>query len=173
MRFRRYRKLRPWAAGLILVALIAAALLRQWFDQPAGEAFSFDSAGPYRVQRVVDGDTLVLDDGTRVRLIGVDTPETKHPRKPVERLGPEAAAFTRRHVEGKLVTLQFDRERRDKYRRVLAYVYREDWFLNEELIRAGFSRAVTRYPYSARMKRVFRAAESEARNARRGLWAEP
>jgi endonuclease YncB( thermonuclease family) len=67
------------------------------------------SDGNYRiVQRVIDGDTLVVDNGERVRLIGVDTPETKHPGKPVERFGKQAAAFTRRMVEGKRVRLEFD-----------------------------------------------------------------
>ena len=70
------------------------------------------------------------------------------------------------------MTLQFDRERQDRYHRVLAYVYRDDWMLNEELIRAGFSRAETRFPYSSAMKRRFRAAEKEARENNRGLWAK-
>lgn len=170
---------RPWRRRnrkISLTAVVIAAavfLLVRVFDLTRDDAggFSFDSPGPYRVQRVVDGDTLVLDGGTRVRLIGVDTPETKHPNKPVEPLGPEASEFTRRHVEGRQVTLQFDRERRDRYKRVLAYVYVGDWFLNEELIRAGFSRAETRYPFSTQMKARFRAAEAEAKENRRGLWA--
>lgn len=170
MRFRLNRRMRPWGIALVLGLLIVSALARQFLRKP--DPFSFDSAGPYRVTRVVDGDTLVLEGGTRVRLIGVDTPETKHPNKPVERLGPEASAFTRRHVEGREVTLRFDRDRRDKYRRVLAYVYRGEWCLNEELIRAGYSRAETRYHYSARMKRLFREAEAEAREAKRGIWSD-
>jgi hypothetical protein len=67
---------------------------------------------------VVDGDTLVLQNDERVRLIGVDTPETKHPTKPVEPFGPEASSFTKRAVEGKLVRLKFDREKRDRYQRL-------------------------------------------------------
>jgi len=123
------------------------------------------------VQRVVDGDTLLLEEGTRVRLIGVDTPESVAPNRPVEPLGTEAAEFTRSQVEGRHVTLGFDRERRDRYRRILAYVYVDDRLLNEELIRAGFSRAETRFPYDPEMKRRFRTAEDEARGAHRGLWA--
>lgn len=168
---RRWRRRgRRWtlaAAAATAVVFLLARVLKLTRDDAS---FSFDSPGPYTVQRVVDGDTLVLQGGTRVRLLGVDTPETKHPHKPVEPLGPEAAAFTRRHVEGRSVTLQFDRERRDRYRRVLAYVFVGDWFLNEELIRAGYSRAETRFPFSNRMKKRFRAAEAEARENRRGIW---
>jgi Staphylococcal nuclease homologue len=63
-----------------------------------------------KVRRVIDGDTLELDNGEDVRLIGVDTPETKHPKKPVERFGKEAAAFTKRFVEGQEVRLQYDQQ---------------------------------------------------------------
>jgi len=166
-RFFRNRHLLSVITG-VMVAVIG---VRFWTLTRNDRRFSFDSSGPYRVKRVVDGDTLLLDDGTRVRLIGVDTPETKHPDQPVDPLGLQAAEFTRRHVAGRFVTLKFDWERRDKYRRVLAYVYRRDWCLNEELIRAGFSRAETRFPYSRRMKKRFRAAEAEAREHKRGLWS--
>src|SRR5262245_8137696 len=80
------------------------------------------------VQRVVDGDTLLLGSGERVRLIGVNTPETKHPSKPVEHFGKEAAAFAKRMAEGKVVRLEYDRvaggpEHKDKFNRTLAYVF--------------------------------------------------
>src|SRR5262245_615434 len=83
------------------------------------------------VKRVVDGDTLLLGTGERVRLIGVNTPETKHPNKPVEQFGKEAAAFTKRMVEGKLVRIEYDpafsgHEHKDKFNRTLAYVFLED-----------------------------------------------
>lgn len=165
--FRRRPPLPVWVA----VLLICLALYRVWLEQREPEPFPFDSARAYVVQRVVDGDTLVLAGGERVRLLGVDTPETKHPDKPVEWLGPEAADFTRTAVEGKEVRLQFDRERQDRYGRVLAYVYRDGQMLNEELIRSGYSRAETRFPYSSQMKRRFEKAEEEARLQRRGLWS--
>ena len=88
------------------------------------------------VTRVVDGDTQILDGHERVRLIGVDTPETKHPNKPVEYYGKEATAFTKKMLQGKTVRLEFDqanahRGHKDKYRRTLAYVFLEDGtFLN-------------------------------------------
>ena len=86
--------------GLILVALLAA-----FFNPPESGVTS----GEFEyVQRVVDGDTLMLGTGERVRLIGVNTPETVHPKKAVEAFGKEASAFTKRMVEGKLVRLEFD-----------------------------------------------------------------
>src|SRR4030066_595806 len=79
--------------------------------------------------RVIDGDTIVVTIGgqeEKVRLIGVDTPETVHPNKPVEYFGKEASEFTRRMVEGKQVSLEYDWQRKDKYGRTLAYVYLKD-----------------------------------------------
>ena len=157
-------------AVVIVIALIAFRLYSR-LDQR--EEISYTADETHRVKRVVDGDTLLLEGGTRVRLLGVDTPETKHPDgRPPEPFGPEATEFTRRHVEGKVVNLQFDRERRDQFDRVLAYVYRDNWMLNEELIRAGLSRAETRFSYSSAMKRQFKTVEAEARENQRGLWSK-
>ena len=123
------------------------------------------------VNRVIDGDTLRLRNGERVRLIGVDTPETKHPRKPVEPFGPEATAFTRAAIEHRLIGIERNTTARDKYGRLLAYVFRKPdrLFLNAELVRQGFGRAYTRFPF--RRKAQFVALEREARRSRRGLWA--
>ena len=122
-----------------------------------------------RVKRVIDGDTILLADGERVRLIGVDTPETKHPQKPVERFGKEAYLFTKRMVEGKEVHLEYDWQRRDKYNRLLAYVYLLDGtFLNAEIIKQGYGFAYTRFPF--KYLEEFRKYEREARENKRGLW---
>lgn len=154
---------------VILLALLGYRFLNPTTGPPH---VSFDSSASHRVQRVVDGDTLLLEGGTRVRLIGVDTPESVKPDHPVEPLGREAAEFTRSQVEGRNVTLEFDRERRDQYQRILAYVHIDNRLLNEELIRAGFSKAETRFPFDSEKKRRFLKAEKEAREARRGLWAD-
>ncbi len=128
------------------------------------------------VRRVVDGDTLVLKNKERVRLIGVDTPETKHPRKPVEYYGREASAFTRRMVQGKRVRLEFDQANahighKDKYRRTLSYVYLEDGtFLNAEINKQGYGFAYTRFPF--KYMDEFRWLERDARTQNRGLWAK-
>ena len=154
------------------VLLVGLSVYRRLRPDALPDSFPFDSPDSFLVTRAVDGDMLLLEDGSRVRLIGVDTPETKHPTLPVELLGLEAAQFTRMHVEGRYVTLKFDRERRDVYHRVLAYVFVDDWFRNEELIFSGYSRAQTRFPYSSSMKRYFRNAEQKSHDANRGLWAE-
>lgn len=122
------------------------------------------------VVRAVDGDTLKLSDGRTVRLIGVDTPETHHPRKPVQCYGPEAAAFTAATATGRTVTLQVDRETRDRYGRTLAYVYLPDGqMLNEVLVREGYARTLPIRPntaYAARFKADADAAKAEGK----GLW---
>jgi len=122
-----------------------------------------------RVKRVIDGDTLLLTNDERVRLIGVDTPETKHPEKPVERFGEEAYRFTQRMVEGKEVRLEYDQTKRDRYGRILAYVYLLDGaFLNAEIIKQGYGFAYTKYPF--KYIEEFRRYEKEARENGRGLW---
>ena len=113
-----------------------------------------------QVTRVIDGDTIVLDGDERVRLIGVDTPETVHPQKPVEYFGKEASAFTRRMVEGDRVRLEYEQgmPREDRYGRTLAYVYLEGGrLLNLEIIEGGYGHAYTRFPFSKMEE--FRAAE--------------
>lgn len=157
----------PTALWILVVLLLA---VRCFFRTTGGPPALPEADRLHRVTRVVDGDTLLLASGQRVRLIGVDTPETVHPQRPPEPLGPEATEFTRRMVEGRPIRLEFDRERWDAYQRVLAYVYVDELLLNEELIRAGLSRAGASFPYRSDMQRRFRAAEAEARAARRGLW---
>jgi micrococcal nuclease len=124
-----------------------------------------------KVKRVVDGDTLLLTNGEKVRLIGVDTPETKHPKKPVQYFGKEAYLFAKRMVEGKEVRLEYDWQRRDKYNRLLAYVYLLDGtFLNAEIIKQGYGFAYTRFPF--KYLEEFRRYEREARENGRGLWGK-
>ncbi len=181
---RRAPRLRQWAASrrwlpfgfptrrvwaLLILCVLVAARFCQHSALPSAN-FRFEPGVPRHVERVIDGDTLVVDGHVHVRLIGVDTPETKHPDKPVDLFGPEATAFTRSLVQDRDVELQFDRERRDRYGRVLAYVYIDGRLLNEEIIRAGFSRAETRYKFERAMALRFQEAENEAREAGRGIW---
>ncbi len=150
--------------GLVacLAILLTSALREQ---RPPAES----NATWRTVVRVVDGDTLLLDRNERVRLIGVDTPETVDPRRPVQRFGKEASAFTKQMAEGRRVRLEFDQERVDRFGRTLAYVYLEDgMFLNAEIVRQGYGHAYTRFPF--KYLEEFRAYEREAREAQRGLW---
>jgi micrococcal nuclease len=133
-------------------------------------------AGPQTtVTKVIDGDTLIVAGGRRIRLIGVDTPETVHPRRSTEYFGREASAFTRRTAYGKEVRLDYDPANagsghRDKYGRTLAYVRLPDGSsLNGEIIRQGYGFAYTRFPF-CRLEE-FRAYEREASAERRGMWA--
>ena len=102
--------------------------------------------------RTIDGDTIEVEqDGkpVKVRLIGVDTPETVHPSKPVEAFGKEASRFTANLLKGESVYLEFDKDKTDKYGRTLAFVYRapDGLFVNLEIIRQGYGHAYTKYPF--------------------------
>jgi len=126
----------------------------------------------HHVERVVDGDTFVLTGGERVRLIGIDTPETVHPKKPVEPFGPEASSFTKKMLEGRDVRLEFDVQERDKYGRLLAYVYLEDGtFVNAELVKSGFAVILT-IPPNVKHAGMFLDLQREAREHGRGLWSD-
>ena len=155
-----------------MVAVALLVLLRWWNPQDDRAAIDRLEPGIYHVERVVDGDTLLLANGARIRLIGADTPETVRPNHPVEPWGPEATEFTRQLVAGGRVRLEFDGPRKDKYGRFLAHVWVEDRELAEELLRAGLARATTHYRYSAAMKSRFRRAEARARSDSRGIWSQ-
>lgn len=166
-RFRPSRRRRGALLAAIVLLLVVRAW-RQWGGSGPPEALS---EGEHRVERVVDGDTLLLAGGARVRLIGVDCPETVRPDHPVEPWGPEASAFAKRFVSEGKVRLQFDRERIDRFDRFLAYVWVGDQMLNEALVRAGLARVEHRFHYSQAIERQFDRAEQEARRARRGIWS--
>jgi micrococcal nuclease len=125
-----------------------------------------------RVVRVVDGDTIEVSIGGSiddVRYIGIDTPETVKPGEPVQCYGPQASDFNHRLVDGATVRLEFDRELRDIYGRLLAYVFVGNDFINEELVRGGFARTLEIEPNTSRAHELA-AAEQQAGEADRGLW---
>jgi micrococcal nuclease len=124
----------------------------------------------FLVTRVVDGDTVVVEGIGTVRLIGVDTPETVDPRRPVQRFGKEASGFTRKLLTGRRVRIAYDRDRTDRYNRTLAYLYLLDGtFVNAEIVRQGYGFAYTRFPF--KHLDAFREHERDAREHQRGLWA--
>jgi len=157
------------AVLLLLVALLAAC------DQGNGSPSPGSLQQNAELRTVVDGDTItVYIDGRteRVRLIGIDTPETKKPDTPVECFGPEASAFTTKLLpEGTPLHLERDVEARDKYGRLLAYVYRvrDGMFVNLEVIAEGYARLLTIPPNVAHVD-AFVAAARNAERQNLGLW---
>lgn len=127
------------------------------------------------VKRVADGDTITVGEGdaaVTVRLRCVDTPEIAHHERTVQPYGPEAAEFTRRALIGKAVRLVYHRrEPRDRYGRLLAYVFLDDGRLfNAELIRHGLARTTR---FKCLYRKELKALETQAREQRRGLWSTP
>lgn len=150
---------------------------------PFGKSYNYDNI---KVKRVVDGDTLLLEDGKRVRLIGIDTPEMHVSNKlyrdskksgekieVIQKMGKKSYEFTRSLIEAKSVRLEFDVEKQDKYERMLAYVYRVDdnLFVNAEIIKQGYASMMT-YPPNVKYADLFLKLYQEARENRRGLWEE-
>ena len=123
------------------------------------------------VKRVVDGDTIELENGEKVRYIGVNSPESVDPRRAVQCFGKEASRFNKELIEGKRVRLEKDISNKDKYGRLLRFVYLEDGtFVNLKLVADGYARVYT-YPPDVSHSEEFRAAEKEARDEKRGLWS--
>jgi micrococcal nuclease len=154
-------------ATLIVLALAAALGGNALLDR--GQAGGESTA---RVERVVDGDTIVLAGGERVRYIGVDTPESVKPGTPVQCYAKAASHFNARLVEGRRVRLRYDAEREDRYGRTLAYVFRsqDGLFVNAELVRRGYATTLTIPPNVAHAD-DFRQLARGARRAGRGLWS--
>jgi micrococcal nuclease len=153
----------PWR--LRLAAALAALLALT----AAAEAQALTAT----VLRVVDGDTIYVDlagHAEKVRYIGMDTPEVHHPRRGEEPGGRAATLLNRRLVEGRTVRLELDVQSRDRYGRLLAYVYVGDVMVNAELVRRGYAQAMT-VPPNVRHASLFVRLQREAREAGRGLWA--
>jgi micrococcal nuclease len=165
------------SGALALLAVLLLILLFGGGDEghPASSGpASSDGPVTARVTRVIDGDTIEVDLGGEsedVRYIGVDTPETVKPDTPVQCFGPEASERNHELVEGHTVRLEFDRERRDIYGRLLAYVFVGDRFINGELVRGGYARTLEIEPNTSRAGQFGRLA-SAAGEAGRGLWGQ-
>ncbi len=170
--FDRRRRVRPPRVGLAVLAIILIVLLGRYAVEAPRHDPPPAKLDQVRVERVVDGDTLLLADRTRVRLIGVNTPETVKPDTPPEPWGAEASQFTRDFLADGVARLEFDDERLDQHGRTLAFVWVGDKQLNEELLRAGLARAEFHFRYAPAMKDRFRAAQDEAKRAKRGMWGK-
>jgi micrococcal nuclease len=123
-----------------------------------------------KVVRVIDGDTIEIEGGERVRYIGMDAPETVEPQKPVECFGPEASAQNKELVEGQTVRLEKDLTDRDKYDRLLRYVYIGETLVNQKLVQLGFARAWA-YPPDVKYQDRINEAEQAAKKSQSGLWS--
>ena len=123
--------------------------------------------------KVIDGDTIILDNGEVVRYIGIDTPEVSVPATALECYGPEATVRNKELVEGKKVKLTRDIKNRDKHGRLLRYVYVDDGntFVNLALVEGGYARTLTIYPNISYVREV-ELAVAEAQAEKRGIWLE-
>jgi micrococcal nuclease len=154
----------------IAVALLGSAAWGWYRGGVATAGTTYDAT----VIETIDGDTVVVrfDDGVvdTVRLLGVDTPETHHPDRPVECYGPEASEYTRSRLLGQRVVLERDVESRDVYGRFLAYVRIDGARFNDELLRLGYARLLI-IPPNGEHGRAMLDAELEAEHYSRGLWS--
>ncbi|NCU41981.1 MAG: nuclease [Candidatus Moranbacteria bacterium] len=122
------------------------------------------------VRRVIDGDTLEIEDGSKVRYIGIDTPEMSQKKdQKDECFAKEATQKNRDLVEGKTVRLEKDISETDRYGRLLRYVYIEGEMVNELLVREGYAYAVT-FPPDVKFETLFRETQKEAREKEQGMW---
>lgn len=158
-----------WRGFLRVVAVLGAAL------GSAGLTASSFAVEIAEVVRVVDGDTVVLRRQNVLvvaRLLGVDTPETVHPRKEVEFYGREASRFLANLLTGEQVAVVRERRRTDRYGRELVYLYRmpDGLFVNLEIVRQGYGRVLTAFPF--KHQDMFLHYERQAREAQRGLWRQ-
>jgi micrococcal nuclease len=126
-------------------------------------------AEKYKVTRVVDGDTIEIEGGKIIRYIGINTPETKDPRKGVECFGKEAMEYNKKLVDGKEVLLEEDVSNKDKYNRLLRYVWIDGKMINEQLVADGYAQVAT-YPPDVKYKDRFLGAQTNARLKLLGLW---
>lgn len=160
-----------------LIAILIASLIIN-FSRHTNSTIQFNSSahGYYNVSRVVDGDTIELSNGETVRYIGIDTPEIREKEnsywvyKPMP-FAEKAKDFNRKLVEGKSVRLEFDVQKKDKYKRLLAYVYIEDKMVNIEMVRQGLAMIYT-YPPNVKYSQRFLDAQREARDNKTGLWVD-
>ena len=140
------------------------------------KSFRETKKGYIPVTKIVDGDTFWVDDGSekglKIRLIGINAPETVHPRKEVEHFGKEASDYLSNLLSGKKVRLEYDIDTLDRYGRTLAYVYLKDrTFVNAELLKNGYAQVMT-IPPNVKYSKEFLKLERIARQNKIGLWSE-
>lgn len=195
LKIKKEIELKPWVVRLIgsttavisfCFAIAGGIMITSLFDDPeeaaqpvaTQEVQQKTDQATNRVQaqvtEVVDGDTFKAKIGDKeetIRLILVDTPETKHPNKPKQPFGEEASNFTGKLLTyGTTVELEYDVEQRDKYNRVLAYVYVNGESLQEKLLSEGLARVAV-YPPNTKYQEKFESIQEEAKNKKMGIWS--
>jgi len=146
-----------------LLAVLIIFIMYNYFQQESGQ---------YVVKTVIDGDTIVLSNGEKVRYIGFDTPEFQSFQKKTEIFAEEAFQANRKMVENRKVKLEYDAQQRDQYGRLLAYVYTDDGIMvNEWLVANGYAKTVI-FPPNVRYVDRFLHLEQEAQEQKIGLWGE-
>ena len=156
---------------IFLTTLIAALLSFFAYLLVAGhyKSLAYEADGKYFVSYVIDGDTVALSNGERLRYIGINTPEIRHPIRGLEPYGIEAKKFNEEKVNRRWVRLEFDIEKRDKYGRLLAYVFYDDIFINAELIKSGLAKVMT-IPPNTKYHSLLSTLEKKARASHVGIW---
>ncbi|HAR6087022.1 TPA: thermonuclease family protein [Staphylococcus pseudintermedius] len=160
--------------GVLILVIAIVVLIFQYIngDGPFKKSSTDVRGESYLVKRVIDGDTIIIDkDGQdeRVRLIGVDTPETVKPNTPVQPYGKAASNFTKKHLTNQRVRLEYDREPKDKYGRTLAYVWLGDEMFNVKLAKEGLAR-VKFYPPNDKYRILIEQAQKEAQKKQLNIW---
>ena len=162
----KIKTIRTISLSIIVVSVICFALTRTCSSAAKNTSY---------VRKVVDGDTILLTNGEYVRYIGIDTPESRRKNasgrwvndpKPFAK---EATRLNKKLVLGKNVRLEFDVEKRDKYKRLLAYVFVDDIFVNARLIEEGLAQLLT-IPPNNKYTALFKKLQKKARKEKRGLW---
>ena len=181
----RQKHFAKFAVGGLALILASLFVLHRSVDHWPAHIGDTRDAALHRVAYVYDGDTIKLDNGEKVRFIGIDAPEAhendkllkdvrhRHSNGQVQlAMGREASRFARSLLASQQVRLEFDVEKRDKYGRLLAYLYLPDGtFVNEKIIRQGYAYPLT-IPPNVRHAREFKQWFDEAREAKRGLWSD-
>jgi len=184
-------KISQKTAFFILIFLTVISLINQFFNQPTQKNTSYSkklspskttmpkktaSTEAFLVTKIIDGDTIVLENGEKVRYIGIDTPELHHPKKEVECFAKEAYEENKKIVLGKRIFLKKDVSEKDRYNRLLRYVFLDEKmstdeasFINLYLVKNGFAFAAS-FPPDIKYNSLFLNAQKEAREKNLGLW---
>ncbi len=159
---------------VVLVAAIAITIfliVKYVLHPPSHFKVARKSVANARVTNIIDGDTIVLETGEKVRYVGMDTPELHHPKKPVQCFAQKAMERNRELILGKVVRLEKDVSETDKYGRLLRYVFIDNLLVNDELVKEGYAQLLT-IPPDVKYANLFRTSQQEAFVNGRGLWKE-